>query len=542
MKKRKSIKNVLMYRRVSTDLQVDGFSLDSQKDLIEKECTHRNYTILEDFCDAGISGKSITSRNELKSLMRYIKANHGLVDAVITYKLSRLSRKMTDLVQIIQFFEDHEVYLISLEDNIDTSTEMGKTLMFLTGVFAEIEGSNIVSQARDGMAEVARQGYWQGGTPPIGYNLGDDKILQINIDEAKTVKLIFNLYTNKGWGYSRIVKHLNENGIRTKRGNTWAYSTVKQILDNPTYNGKIRWGYHQSWNKKRRKGKCKDENDYVLADGKHIAIIDDELWARTRKRREEVTRQPIKLTNLQWMLSGLAKCPECNSGMTANHAFRINKDGTRKDYRYYACNRWANTKLCKPNSIKADILEEQVKQEISKFINNKNLIIELEKRFNQDNNTSDIEKAINIKEKALNSFEKEVEKLFDLYANDEEETFVKNVFDKKIHQINADATRLKEELLQLNKKLNAIKETKLTYEKISVMLKNFDILINKATPEQQKDLFHLLIKEIKIENHKDINKRRASKIILHFTEEDIIKLTQGEDKSVSLTCGTVHLL
>jgi site-specific DNA recombinase len=233
------------------------------------------------------------------------------------------------------------------------------------------------------------------------------------------VKKIFDLYTNKNWGYSRICQELNRNidQYPTKKGATWAYSTIKQVLDNPIYVGMIRWGVRKDWAKKRRKGITED---YVLAKGKHQAIINDELWDKTRQKRELVGKTPEKKSNFKYLLSGLAKCPQCGSAMVAQRSTRKNKDGSKVTYRYYSCSKWNSHKgdVCKPNSIKAELLEEQVITNIKTFINSPSVIDKLVKDFGDKKNSSEIQNNIDNISKNIKKLKAKEDKYYTLLVDE----------------------------------------------------------------------------------------------------------------------------
>lgn len=526
--KEKTIKNVVTYYRVSTAEQTEGFSIDNQKTEVLNYCKAMKYNVIGEFVDAGITGTSISKRTGFKNLLKEISEKN--IDAVIIWKLSRISRKTLDLFQILDYFEKYDVSLISHMDNINTSTSMGKMFVKLAGIFAEMERDNIIEQSKGGMRERARSGLWNGGTPPIGYETKEG-VLTIIPEEAKTVSLIFDLYTNKGWGYSKICQHLNRNLDEhpTKKGNTWAYSTIKQVLDNPTYAGKIRWGVREDWNKKRRKGITED---FILADGQHQAVISDELWQRTQIKRKEVGKTPEKLKNMHYLLSGLAKCPECGSAMVSHRTYRKKKSGEQVYYRYYSCSKWNTHKgeVCHPNSVKADILEEQVIKEIKTFVNNPNIISEINKRIGKANDTNRIEMQIKNLEKEIQKLKSSETKYYQLLTDEGKMKILSE--EKVLEMIKANKEKMEivlNEETEYRNKLQVIKEHKLNYEKISLILQSFEKLFELADYEKKKELIHNLIKEIKIVNHKNIWERKASEIVLRFTGEDINSYIDTED-------------
>lgn len=538
-----NIKNCLLYYRVSTQEQVDdGFSISNQKRTLHKYCNAMEYNIVGEFEDLGVTGTSLEVRDGIQSLLRKIQTDKN-INAVIVTKLSRLSRKMLDLLRILEFLEKYDVTLIAKDDGIDTSTAFGKPMLKLVGIFAEMERDTIVSQTRSGMKEKALQGKFNGGSPAIGYDY-INKELVINEKEAETVRKIFDLYTNQNWGYSRICQELNRNieQYPTKKGATWAYATIKQVLDNPLYVGMMRWGVRKDWAKKRRRGTTED---YVLEKGIHEAIISEDLWERTRQKRELIGKTPVKKTNFKYLLSGLAKCPVCGSAMVAQRSTRKNKDGSKVTYRYYSCSRWNSHKgdVCKPNSIKAELLEEQVIATIIDFVNSPNVIEKLIKNFGNNDNSTEIKNNIE-------SITRKIKKL----KTDENKYYTYLVDEEKLKKLNADKIAdiiknitneietLEGQLINFNRQLESINNNRINADKVAFMLKNFEKLFEKAEFEVKRELLHTIIKEIKISPSETIEGRKAKEIILWFNDEDIMSWEgKGQkDNSLLLTCDTVH--
>lgn len=537
------IENVVGYFRVSTEEQANNYSIDGQKTEVRRYCNGLGYNLLEEYTDKGITGTSIDKREDFKRMLRDIGKNKN-IDAIVIYKLSRISRRMIDLLDTLEFLENHNVALISISDGVNTLSTMGKTIIKLVGVFAEMERDNIVEQAKNGLKERARQGLWNGGPSPLGYdNNKDGKGLVINGDEAETVRLIFDLYTNKNWGYSKICQQLNRNLDKhaTKNGKAWAYSTIKQILDNPIYNGYIRWGKQENWNSQRRNGTT---TDFILEKGIHEPIIDKDLWEKTQAKRLAVGKTPEKIKHFTYLLSGLAKCPQCGSAMVAARAQKKDKEGNKKYYRYYNCSYWNTHKgnVCRPNSIRAEVLEEQVIEVVRNFINSPNIIEELMKRMGDKIDIKEIESSMKSKEKQLKKLKADQNTYYG-YLTDADK--IKKLSEDKLFEIisNIDSQieSLQADLSELNIKKNSLSEEALNYENIAMMLKNFDKVFELASDEQKKDLFHSLIKEIKINPSENIWERKASEIVLWFDNTDIMAYTQKDNngKKFDVIYGTV---
>lgn len=144
------IKNVVIYCRTSSNLQADNFSIDGQTSVIKEYCKRNKFTIVGTYIDECKSGTTTKNRLEYERMINDIKNNSNEIDAIIIYKLSRISRNMADMVNIVSLLEGYNVNLISVEDNIDTSSPMGKTIFYLIGAFAEMDRENIVSNCKMG--------------------------------------------------------------------------------------------------------------------------------------------------------------------------------------------------------------------------------------------------------------------------------------------------------------------------------------------------------------------------------------------------------
>ena len=179
---------VAIYTRVSTQMQVEkGISLDAQKNELIEYCNKNNYDY-DIFEDAGISGKNITKRKELQKLLNNIK-NYNIV---LCYKLSRISRSVKDMANMLDKFQKNNIRFISLKENIDTEQATGKLLIYVISICAEIERDNISE-----FVKMAKKQQFESGKVTAKKVLGYDivnKQLVINLKEAKIIKFIFETY------------------------------------------------------------------------------------------------------------------------------------------------------------------------------------------------------------------------------------------------------------------------------------------------------------------------------------------------------------
>ena len=180
---------VYLYTRVSTTMQIDGYSLDAQKTKMKAFCDYNEYEIAGEYEDAGKSGKSIEGRITFNQMMDDIKSGKDEVSYVLVFKLSRFGRNAVDVLATLQVMQDFGVNLICVEDGIDSSKDAGKLMISVLSAVAEIERENIRVQTMEGRMQKAREGKWNGGFAPYGYALIDGKLV-VNEEEAVAIRTI----------------------------------------------------------------------------------------------------------------------------------------------------------------------------------------------------------------------------------------------------------------------------------------------------------------------------------------------------------------
>ena len=163
---------VYIYTRVSTTMQIDGYSLDAQKARMKAYADFNDYQIVGEYEDAGKSGKSIEGRASFCRMMEDIKSGKDGVAYVLVFKLSRFGRNAADVLSTLQVMQDFGVNLICVEDGIDSSKDAGKLMISVLSAVAEIERENIRVQTMEGRIQKAREGRWNGGRPARGHRIG----------------------------------------------------------------------------------------------------------------------------------------------------------------------------------------------------------------------------------------------------------------------------------------------------------------------------------------------------------------------------------
>lgn len=273
-----------IYTRVSTAMQVDGFSLDAQKEKLKKYADYQDMVVVREFSDEGKSGKNVDGRPQFKEMLELIEAGTDDIDYVLVFKLSRFGRNAADVLSSLQKMQDFGVNLICVEDGIDSSKDAGKLMISVLSAVAEIERDNILVQTMEGRKQKAREGKWNGGFAPYGYKLVDGSLF-IAEDEVEVIKIIFDKYINTTMGVAAIAAFLNESGyVKKKRQNNtidgFAASFVKGVIDNPVYCGKLAYGRRKTEKVqgKRNEFHVVKQDEFMVVDGEHEAIISAEEW------------------------------------------------------------------------------------------------------------------------------------------------------------------------------------------------------------------------------------------------------------------------
>ena len=302
---------VYIYTRVSTTMQIDGYSLDAQKARMKAYADFNDYQIVGEYEDAGKSGKSIEGRASFCRMMEDIKSGKDGVSYVLVFKLSRFGRNAADVLSTLQVMQDFGVNLICVEDGIDSSKDAGKLMISVLSAVAEIERENIRVQTMEGRIQKAREGRWNGGFAPYGYRLVDG-VLQINEDEAPAIRTIFEQYVNTDTGANGLSKYLETHGFQKlarQNGTSPLFSAtlIRAILKNPVYCGKIAFGRRklEKIHGTRNEYHQVPQENYLLVDGLHEGIVSEELWNAAQvkllaqsKRYEPVNRSKTEQAHL----------------------------------------------------------------------------------------------------------------------------------------------------------------------------------------------------------------------------------------------------
>ena len=550
---------VYIYTRVSTAMQIDGYSLDAQKARMKAFADYNDYEIVGEYEDAGKSGKSIEGRFEFNRMMEDIKSGKDGVAFVLVFKLSRFGRNAADVLSTLQIMQDFGVNLICVEDGIDSSKDAGKLMISVLSAVAEIERENIRVQTMEGRIQKAREGKWNGGFAPYGYQLVDGK-LEINEEEAPAIRTIFDQYVHTDIGSNGIAKYLENHGIhkiQRQNGKNPLFDShlIRLILKNPVYCGKIAYGRRKTEkvHGTRNDYHLVEQDNYILVDGLHEPIVTEEVWQEAQvkllaqaKKYEHVNRGKDERTHL---LSGIVKCPICGAGMYGNKSIKHKKDGTKyKDFYYYGCKHRSMTRGHKcdyKKQIREELLDDAVAEIIVKLVSNPKFADMMQQKINMKVDTSAIEQEIANYEKQLRQSysvkSKIMEEIDSLDPDDRHYIRRKADLDDRLYRMYDKIEETESRLIEARAKKTAIEAEKITGDNIYKVLIYFDKLYKVMNDVEKRQLMESLISEIQIFEDRQPNGQwlKSMKFKLPIIEGDM-ELSLDNDEHVETVVLLCH--
>ena len=306
-----------LYIRVSTDRQAkEGDSLEEQESELKKFCEYRNFQIHKIYVERGKSGGN-TNRPEYQKLVADLEAKK--IQAIVVKKLDRLSRSLLDFEQLMTRLQANESEFISLRENFDTTTAMGKAMLRIALIFAQLEREQTAERIKDVFSWRAEQGLYNGGTRPFGYDSLSSELIP-HKQEKKIVQFIFNTFLDKK-STTAVARDCNVAGFLNRRGAAWDKRQIHKILIHPVYAGKIRW-------------------NGLLSEGIHQPLVTPSVYDQVQDIFKDRLYQRAGNT-IKSLLKGVLICGHCNGPMTPNYTKKKNK----KLYYYYRCVQSLNPKL-----------------------------------------------------------------------------------------------------------------------------------------------------------------------------------------------------
>ena len=477
------------YVRVSTEMQAERDSIVSQEESIISFAQRKNksYRIYKDI---GISAKD-KERPAFKEMIEDIKK--GEIEAVVVTKLDRITRSLKDLIYLKELFDEYNVSFIALTQNLDTSTPMGRFSFYVLGLVAQLEREVTAERVAEVMKSRARKKKWNGGVVPFGFNRVLDKNkLIINEDEAEVVRKIFELYL-KYKSFRKVTHRINVLGFRTRKGNPWAPTSIKRILQNPIYFGAL------TYNKRQTKGKTskpRPREEHIIVEGVFKPIISKEIFSKVQKIIKKQREIPSKAKSSSYLLTGLVRCGLCNSRM---YGYIYNNKRRGKVYQYYRCSGYLQKgkAFCPGNSVDLKYLEEVIIKELKNFKLNPGKLKDKVKDYNlkyKEEAGSLIKRKREIQGR-LTKLERKISRLFSLY---EDELIEKEEFIQRREFLKEERKILKKEMEEIEEKLVSLDLETLDLNGTLENIKNLASLYEELDFQEKKELLRTVISDIVI--------------------------------------------
>lgn len=498
-----------------------GESVENQITLCEEYAKTMGITEFLIYEDEGFSGGN-TERPKFQKMMRDAKLKK--FSYLICYRLDRVSRNVSDFTNTIEDLKKYNVEFISIREQFDTSSPMGRAMMNIAAVFAQLERETIAERIKDNMMELSKTGRWLGGTAPLGFmseqvkysdeNGKDKKMFKlIEVpEEMQTVKLIYNLYLEKK-GFSSVATFLCKNRYKGKNGGEFSRQTVQQIITNPVYCiadenafkyfhqlGATIYGDPNSngfmvYNKNLGGKIEKPIDEWIFSVGQHDGIISSANWIECQNinRANKSKASPRSGTSTKFLLSNLIVCGCCGSGMASWS--RIHKD-TGKITKYYRCNlKNRASNRCSTKMLNAYKADEQVIENL-KNINEEQLIKNYKQHLSEVTSNDNCHKEIENLRNEVESNNKIIRGLIRKLALMDDNPDTINQFKKEISLIQLENSDIEEKIKGIENESSNVMENKISVDEILEKLSNFKKYIDYVDFAKKRELILALVESI----------------------------------------------
>ncbi len=319
------------YARVSTDLQREKNSIQTQVELIEQFCQEKGHTLVGTYCDDGVSG-TIHPHDRPAGKRLIEDARAGKFGVIIVYKSDRVGRDVLgNEVAIRTLYDELGIDFIGIAEQIDLTTPIGRAMFTFQSAIGRLKRENTLQRSRDATLRLAREGAWLGGIVPYGYRISgkersarlvvsDEQIAGLGMSEADVVRMIYQMSAAQGATCIEIAKRLNDMGVptsytrdertvlrgkrREKTAGLWTSGRVRNTLIEKTYMGVHLWGKRGS--KRRAKGATQATIERQVP-----AIVDADTWQRAQNTLRNNSLSRPDIVKRAYLLRGLMKCGEC---------------------------------------------------------------------------------------------------------------------------------------------------------------------------------------------------------------------------------------
>ena len=380
------------------------------------------------FVDNGFSGGNV-NRDGFQKMMKLVR--QGKVKKVIVYKLDRISRSLSDFVNILQEFKEHKVEFVSSQESFDTSSPYGEMIVKLLMVFAEFERTSIINRVTQAYAHRSEMGFYMGGRQPYGFELVPTVIHNVKTKklnpipaEVEQVRYIFEVYAQENVSLRRLLDILVAEGKQPLNGSSWTTAKLSTLLKNPiyvkadsdVYDYYDRHGVQmvtdvslftgeygaQLYGHTKHDPSSPDWSDMKLVLLTHPGIVDSDIWLKCQRKLEKNRQIGNSVSNPTSWLAGKVVCEKCGHTMTTIKG-KVNKSGEIR--RYFNCTGRSHKKTC--TGPKVTIYAEDLENVVYECISAKLADLKEMNRTTRKGDTAEINE-LKLKIKAIEKSEKQL--------------------------------------------------------------------------------------------------------------------------------------
>jgi len=484
--------------------------------------------------DEGYSGKN-TNRPQFQKMMAEIKK--GNCDYLVCYKLDRLGRNIADLANLVETLNKLNVSFVSIKERFDTSTPIGKAMLYFAGVLAQMEREQIAERVRDNMIMLARKGRWLGGNTPLGFMAKAEEKISINgknkksfrlvadEEEMRIVRFIFQEYMEKQ-SLVGIVKYFLNHDILTKRGREYSTTAIKDILTNPVYCAADREAYRYFWNlgcqvcmeeeeadgryglisyaktsSSQYKGKENAPEKWIIAIGRHKGIVTGKEFVKIQRLLERNSSKGDswhKPQNPVALLSGLLYC-SCGHAMRPKNysSKQLTKNGERKFSYLCTYKDLTHGEKCSVPNVQGNMLDELVCKEVLRYTDENSNIYKMlgEAMERIQDSKKDKVTASELLEQEIQKRKKEIKNLITAIARSgEDEEFVSQI-EQEIARLNAECAALEREKNETGAEEYSMQEDK-QLEFLMEQLSSFKALFDTLSVIEKREYLRLILDRV----------------------------------------------
>ena len=380
------------------------------------------------FVDNGFSGGNV-NRDGFQKMMKLVR--QGKVKKVIVYKLDRISRSLSDFVNILQEFKEHKVEFVSSQESFDTSSPYGEMIVKLLMVFAEFERTSIINRVTQAYAHRSEMGFYMGGRQPYGFELVPTVIHNVKTKklspipaEVEQVRYIFEVYAQESVSLRRLLDILVAEGKQPLNGSSWTTAKLSTLLKNPiyvkadsdVYDYYDRHGVQmvtdvslftgeygaQLYGHTKHDPNAPDWSDMKLVLLTHSGIVDSDIWLKCQRKLEKNRQIGNSVSNPTSWLAGKVVCEKCGHTMTTIKG-KVNKSGEMR--RYFNCTGRSHKKTC--TGPKVTIYAEDLENMVYECISEKLADLKEMNRTTRKGDTAEVNE-LKLKIKAIEKSEKQL--------------------------------------------------------------------------------------------------------------------------------------